>query len=300
MNHEKRIPDCAGPVLEPTRPSWKAPPGSWDTIFHVLGPQEHYPYWQQRMYTPPTATLGQYFAMLDVLGIENGMVAHATTQGPGNEIYLDAVSRASDRLVAAVKLDQTLMPEEAQCLHGMGVRGVRFGFHPMAGGRLDKAALDHVVSVTRELGWFIQMHVDNRLLPELQPWIETIPANVVLDHFGRVDISSGLEGEGVRALLALARRPHVWIKMSGADRVSLKGYPYDDLKPLAGALIEIAPDRLLWGTDWPHTGYLSAEQMPDDGLLFEAFVQLVPCEEDRVCILRDNPRRLLGLGHYSG
>src|SRR5690606_32656011 len=99
-------------------------------------------------------------------GIENAMVAHATTQGPGNDIYLDAVARAPQRLVAVVRLDQALTPEEARRLHGLGVRGARFGFHPMAGGKLSREALDHVAVIAKELGWFIQMHLDDRLLPE--------------------------------------------------------------------------------------------------------------------------------------
>lgn len=299
MSNDKKIPDCVGPVAVPTTPSWKAPAGSWDTIFHVLGPQDRYPYWPQRLYTPPTATLEQYFAMLDVFGIDNAMVAHATTQGPGNDIYLGATASAQERLVAVIRLDETLTALEARRLHERGVRGTRFGFHPMAGGKFNKAALEHVVKVTADLGWFVQMHVDSRLLPQLQSWIASIPANVVLDHYGRVDISEGMEGESVRILLELARLPHVWIKLSGADRVSLKGYPYDDLKPLATALVETATGRLLWGSDWPHTGYFRAEDMPDDGLLFEAFIRLVPNEDDRVRILRDNPRRLLGLAPDS-
>ena len=290
-----RIPDCAAPVARPTAVSWKAPAGSWDTIFHVLGPQADYPYWAGRRYTPPTARLDAYFQMLETLGIDHAMVAHATTQGPGNEIYLDAIAKAPDRLVGVVRLDETLTREEARRLHALGVRGSRFGFHPMAGGVFNRAALEHVASLTAELGWFVQLHIDSRLLSELQPWIAALPINVVLDHYGRVDIAEGMGGENVRVLLQLAALPHVWVKLSGADRVSLQGYPYADLQPLAAALVQTAPDRLLWGTDWPHTGYLNQADMPDDGLLFEAFIRLVPDEAQRCRILRDNPRRLLGL-----
>lgn len=288
------IPDCLGPVAAPTPPSWRPPPGCWDTIFHVLGPQARYPYWPQRRYTPPTATLAQYWAMLQVLGLDHAIVAHANTQGPNNDIYLEAVAQAPERLVAVVKVDETLTLAQARQLHRRGARGARFAFHPMAGAGFNLAAFHHLARLAPELGWFLQLHVDDAVLPELVPVLAGLPVNVVLDHYARVSPAAGPAGPGMQALLALAKLPHVWVKLSGADRVSALGYPYADVRPLTQALLEVAADRLLWGTDWPHTGYFQAQQMPDDGLLFEAFIQQVPQEAERIRILRDNPRRLLG------
>lgn len=288
-------PACLGPIATPTTPSWRPPPGCWDTIFHVLGPQERYPYAPQRKYTPPTATLDQYFAMLKVLGIENGIVTHANTQGPDNTIYLDAVAQAPERLFAVVKAGADLTLEEAQRWHQQGVRGARFAFHGMSGATLDHEAFEHVTRLLPELGWFLQLHLDDGVLPDWLSRLEQLPVPVVLDHFARIDPAQGLDGAGTRALLKAAQFYNVWVRLSGFERVSRQAYPYHDLAPIVQALHESAADRLLWGTDWPHTGHFDPHRMPDDGLLLEALVQCLPDEAACVQVLRTNPRRLLGL-----
>lgn len=295
MSHP--IPDCLGPRAHVTPPRWRPPAGCWDTQFHVLGPQERFPYFAQRHYTPPTAPLDAYLRMLAVLGIDHAFVVHANTQGPDNEIYLQAVAQRPQHLVAVVKADGSVTPEQFRKLHARGARGVRFGFNPQHhNGALDRGTVQQMIDRTRDRGWFVQLHCDGAALPALEDWIAGLQAPVVIDHLGRVDAAAGLDAAPQRALLRLATLPHVWIKISGLDRICPAGDPYEEAGPLVSRLAESARDRLLWGSDWPHTGVFDDSRMPDDGRLFDAFLSFFPREQDRLAILKSNPLRLLGRG----
>lgn len=260
-----------------------------------MGPQARFPYAATRKYTPPDAPLERCLALHDRLGIEHGIEVHANTHGFDNAVDLDAVARSGGRYFGVVRLDEKITPTGCEHLHEAGIRGVRFAFNPQHGGTLDRKAFDHVLACIRGLGWFVELHFDGAALPELREWLESIPATVVIDHFGRVDPSQGIEQAPFRALLQLAARDNFWVKLSGADRITRRGPPYADVAPLAHALLAVAPERLLWGTDWPHTGVFDAAKMPDDGALVDALFDFVPDEALRTKVLVDNPRRLLGL-----
>jgi predicted TIM-barrel fold metal-dependent hydrolase len=141
--------------------------------------------------------------------------------------------------------------------------GVRFAFNPQHGGSLDLTVFNHVVRCIAPLGWFVELHFDGADIARLQEWLEAIPVQVVIDHLGRVDPAGGVAQEPFQILLALLARGNFWIKLSGADRISRQGAPYADVAPLAQALVSARPDRLLWGTDWPHTGYFDAARVPE-------------------------------------
>lgn len=291
MSHQ--IPPCLGPRTTVSAPSWRPPAGCWDTQFHVLGPDSRHPYSPDRHYTPPAARLEDYFTLLDALGLERAFVVHANTQGPCNDIYLEAVGQAPERLLAVVRLDQTCTPETVRDLHRRGARGVRFAFNPQHGGRFDPSIVRHVLRCMRPWRWFVQLHFDGTRLPELEDWIAGLDAPVLIDHLGRVAIADGLDSAPQRALLRLSQQRHVWVKLSGLDRVCAPGASFDTAIPLMRRLAENALDRLTWGSDWPHTGYFAPTRMPDDGTLFETLIRAFPVE-DRIAILRDNPGRLAG------
>lgn len=278
-------PACLGP---------RPPAGSWDTHFHVLGPQARFPYAATRKYTPPDVPLERLLALHDMLGIERGFVVHANTHGFDNSVDLDAVARSGGRYCAVVRLDGSVTPGAAARLHADGARGVRFAFNPEHGGSLDLAAFGHVVKTVAPLGWFVELHFEADALPELESWLKSIPAAVVIDHLGRVDCGKGIDQRCFRSLLELARRPNFWIKLSGVDRISRQRFPYGDVRPFAAALAEIAADRLLWGSDWPHTGVFDGERMADDASLLDAFAGFFADEALRRRILAENPLRLLG------
>lgn len=262
--------------------------------FHVLGPQARFPYAATRKYTPPDAPLHAALALHDRLGIANGLVVHANTHGFNNSVDLDAVARSGGRYLTVVRLDSGATRESCQALHAAGARGVRFAFNPQHGGTLDQKAFEHVLRCIEDLGWFVELHFEGAAIPGLRAWLEAIPATVVIDHFGRVDPSAGVGQEPFAILCDLMRRENFWAKISGAERISKRGCPYDDVTPLAQKLVEIAPRRLIWGSDWPHTGFFDATKVPDDGKLLDALHRFVPDEGTRNRILVDNPCRLLG------
>ena len=170
---------------------------------------------------------------------------------------------------------------------------MRFAFNPQHGGTLDQKVFEHVLRCIEGLGWFVELHFEGAALPGLRAWLEGIPATVVIDHFGRVDPSAGVAQEPFAILCELMRRENFWTKISGAERISRQGYPYDDVAPLALRLVEIAPRRLIWGSDWPHTGFFDAARMPDDGRLLDALIRFVPDPSIREDILVRNPGKLL-------
>ena len=287
------IPDCLGPRAEASRPAWKLPPGAWDTHFHVLGPQACFPYSPTRKYTPPDAPLAAALALHDRIGIAKGLVVHANTHGFDNGVDLDAVARSGGRYLAVVRLDGKATREGCQALHAQGARGVRFAFNPQHGGALDQKVFEHVLRCIEGLGWFVELHFEGAAIPGLRNWLESISATVVIDHFGRVDPSAGAGHESFGILCELMRRENFWTKISGAERISKKGYPYDDVTPLAHRLVDIAPGRLLWGSDWPHTGMFDAKKMPDDGELLNVLCNFVEDPTLRNAVLVQNPEKLL-------
>lgn len=287
------IPNCLGPRPLAFAPTWRAPRGAWDTHFHALGPQSRFAYSSTRKYSPPDAPVEECLRLHDVLGIERGFVVHANTHGYDNSVDLHAVSRSNGRYFAVVRLDEKASRQYCQDLHAKGCRGVRFAFNPQHGGSLDKPVFDHVMRCIEGLNWFVELHCEGSEIPALRQWLEAIPANVVIDHFGRVDASLGVEQEPFQVLLSLLQRDNFWIKLSGADRISGLGYPYSDVQPFAAALTTTRVDRLLWGSDWPHTGYFEASRVPDDSKLLEAFTAFVPRELDQQQILVANPVSLL-------
>lgn len=294
MDTEVVIRDCLGPPARVSRPTWSLPAGSWDTHFHVLGPQNRFPFAANRKYTPPDASFEACRSFHQALGIERGFVVHANTHGFDNTVDLDATARSEGQYLAVVRLDGTATPESCRALHRAGARGVRFAFNPQHGGTLDCAVFDHVLHCIGDLGWFVELHFAGSALPELESWIASIPIPVVIDHFGRIDPRHGLYDPSFEVLVSLAGRDNIWVKISGADRISHQGQPYTDVVPFAHRLVAVAPERLLWGSDWPHTGYFDAGRFPDAGKLLDAFAAFVPEERVRTAILVDNPLRLLG------
>jgi predicted TIM-barrel fold metal-dependent hydrolase len=287
-------PSCLGALKNASSPAWRLPAGAWDTHFHVLGPQDRFPYARARKYTPPDASLEDVMRLHSILGIARGLVVHANSHGFDNRVDLDAVERSGGRYLAVVRLDASVTRPVCKALHEAGARGVRFAFNPQHGGTLDVRVFDHVLTCIEGLGWFVELHFDGSALPQLRRWLEAIPAPLVIDHFGRIDPGLGLGQEPFGVLCDLATRENVWIKISGADRLSRHGHPYSDLTPFARRLVGIAAQRLLWGSDWPHTGVFAPSRMPDDGKLLDALAEYVPDEAVRTRILVSNPLRLLG------
>ena len=288
MSHA--IPTCKGPDSDTRPPRWRPPPGACDAHCHVFGPGDVFPYAPDRAYTPPDAPFEGLRTLHRILGIERAVIVHASCHGTDMAVTLDAIARSGGayRGVAVVKGDIT--DGELDRLHAGGVRGVRFNFVRHLGGTPDLDVFDRVVARVERLGWHVVLHLDAGDILDHAARIAALRIPFVIDHMGRVRAKDGLAQAPFQRLLDLMRNPLAWVKICGAERVSSAGAPFRDAVPFARALLAAAPDRVLWGTDWPHPNI--AGDMPNDGDLVDLLAEVTDDDAVRRKVLVDNPARL--------
>ncbi|MFN6954563.1 MAG: amidohydrolase family protein [Acetobacteraceae bacterium] len=284
------IPTCKGPDPSTRTPRWRPPPGACDAHCHVFGPADRFPYAPDRAYTPPDAPFEGLRALHRILGVERAVIVHASCHGTDMAVTLDAIARSNGayRGVAVVKGDIT--DGELESLHAGGIRGVRFNFVKHLGGTPDLEVFDRVVARVERLGWHVVLHLDAGDILEHAARIAALRIPFVIDHMGRVRAKDGLEQPPFQRLLELMKNPLAWVKICGAERVSSTGAPFRDAVPFAQALLAAAPDRVLWGTDWPHPNI--AGDMPNDGDLVDLLAEITDDDVLRRKVLVDNPTRL--------
>jgi len=275
----------------PSKPGFTPPPGAVDAHCHVFGPGDQFPYAPERKYTPCDASKAQLFALRDFLGFSRNVIVQATCHGADNRALLDAIAHSGGqaRGVATVKRDVT--DEELQALHRGGVRGVRFNFVKRLVDALPVDSLREIAGRIAPLGWHVVIYFEAQELPELYDFFAGLPAPVVVDHMGRPDVSKPVDGPEFELFVKLMReREDYWCKVTCPDRLTKQGPPYDDVVPFHRRLVEAFPDRVLWGTDWPHPNLKS--HMPDDGLLVDYIPRIATTPELQRKLLVDNPMRL--------
>jgi 2-pyrone-4,6-dicarboxylate lactonase len=284
----------AAPDPNPVKPKFVPPPGACDAHCHVFGPAARFPYAPGRRYTPPDAPKERLRALHEHLGLARAVLVQASCHGTDNRAMLDAIAWARRfepggawRGVAMVSKDVT--DRELESLAAAGVRGVRFNFVAHLGGAPDLEGFDRITGRIGALGWHVVLHLDAEDLLEYRARIEKLRVPFVIDHMGRVKADHGLEQKPFRMLLELMRNELAWVKVSGAERISSAGKPFDDAIPFARALIEAASDRVLWGTDFPHP---NVRVMPNDGDLVDLLPLACPDPALRRKLLVDNPARL--------
>jgi predicted TIM-barrel fold metal-dependent hydrolase len=284
------IPTCKGPDPNTRTPRWRPPAGACDAHCHVFGPGAIFPYAPDRAYTPPDAPFEGLQRLHRILGIERAVIVHASCHGTDLAVTLDAIARSNGayRGVAVVKGDIT--DGELESLHARGIRGVRFNFVKHLGGTPDLAVFDSVVKRIERLGWHVVLHLDAGDILEHAPRIAALRIPFVIDHMGRVRAKDGVEQAPFQRLMELMKHPLAWVKICGAERVSSAGAPFHDAVPFARALLARAPDRVLWGTDWPHPNI--AGDMPNDGDLVDLLAEVTDDDVLRRKVLVDNPTRL--------
>ena len=230
--------------------------------------------------------------MLDAIGVERGVLVQPSIYGADNRAMLAALARDPARLrgVAVVPFD--VDTAELERLHAAGVRGARSNIVDLkeGKGRLPLERLRALAQRIKPFGWHLEflMHVDE--FPQLDRQLADFPVDVVFGHLGYVPTNKGADAPGFKALLRLMRDGRAWVKLTAPYRLTLSPMPYADVAPFAQALVEAAPERLLWGSDWPHVYIRTA--MPNDGELFDVFAQWVPDAAQRKRILVDNPAKL--------
>jgi 2-pyrone-4,6-dicarboxylate lactonase len=275
----------------PSMPSFRPPAGAVDAHCHVFGPASRFPFAPERKYTPVDAPADQLFALRDHLGLSRNVIVQATCHGTDNSAMLAAIAGSNDTARGVAVVSPTISDAELQHLHAGGVRGVRFNFLKRLVGNAPKDAYREVATRLEALGWHIVVYFESAELPELDPFLTSLPGTIVIDHMGRPDLTEGPEGRGFRDVLRLLdRNERFWIKATCPERLTVSGPPYDDVVPFGRALVERFSDRVIWGTDWPHPNMRS--HMPDDGHLVDFIPRIAPTAELQRKLLVDNPMRL--------
>lgn len=288
------MPDCAAPLAQIMPVRQRLPADACDSHFHVFGPAAVFPYASGRPYTPPDASFEQLQARHRQLGLTRGVIVQPGCHGYDMSATFDALKKGEGQYRAVALVPADVGDQVLADMDRRGVRGVRYNFVS----HLANAGWDELARIAPrivELGWHVCIHSDQASLADLLPRLKTLPVPFVIDHMGRVSAAEGVDSGAFRALLALRNHPNAWIKISGLDRVSSRGKrPFEDAEPLMSALLAAMPERLLWGTDWPHPNV--SGDMPDDGELLNTFLRLCPDAATRQRVLIDNPHALYRFG----
>jgi predicted TIM-barrel fold metal-dependent hydrolase len=270
---------------------FRPPPLACDAHCHVFGPAAKFPYARDAAYVPADAPFEALQKLHAELGLQRAVIVHASCHGGDMRVTLDAIARSGGRYRGTAIIDASFGDKDFQAMHDGGIRAVRFNFVKHLGGRPDMGFFKRTVERVKAMGWHLILHLDSSNLEEFKETFSRLPVPFVIDHMGRVNAADGLEQPVFRVLLDFMRREHCWVKICGAERVSSKGPPFADAVPFAKALVAAAPDRVLWGTDWPHP---NVRWMPKDRDLMDLFATMVPEPSLQAKILVDNPARLYG------
>jgi len=275
----------------PSKPQFKLPPGSVDAHCHVFGPGEQFSYAPERKYTPCDAPKEKLFALRDFLGFDKNVIVQASCHGRDNAALIDALVNSNDKARGIAVIGEEISDRELKEMDKAGVRGVRFNFVKRLVDFTPRDVLERIAARIAPLGWHIVVYFEMPDLPELESFFTSLPTAVVVDHMGRPDVKKGLDHpEFKRYLDLLDKHTNIWSKVSCPERLTVAGSPYDDVVPFARTLVERYPDRVLWGTDWPHPNM--PVEAPDDGILVDVIPKIAPTPALQKALLVDNPTRL--------
>jgi len=276
----------------PSRPKFVPPPGAVDAHCHVFGPGHLFPYAPERKYTPCDAPKEKLWELRDFLGFERNVIVQATCHGADNSAVVDALKHSNGRARGVATVKANITDAQLKELDAAGIRGVRFNFVKRLVDTTPREVLRSIAERIYPLGWHVVIYFEAPELPELFDFFSSLPTTVVVDHMGRPDVAEPVDGPQFELFVKLLRdHPNIWSKVSCPDRLSKSGPPeYDDVVPFARRLVELFPDRVLWGTDWPHPNMKS--HMPDDGKLVDFIPKIAPTAELQRKLLVENPLRL--------
>jgi predicted TIM-barrel fold metal-dependent hydrolase len=282
----------APPDPNPRRPRYVPPPLACDAHCHVFGPAAKFPFDPDAAYHAPDAPFEALCALHERLGLARAVIVHASCHGSDMRVTLDAIARSGGRMRGTAIVDERSTARDFERLHEGGIRGVRFNFVKHLGGRPELGFFRRSVDIAKSLGWHLILHLDAADLVEFEEMFKALPLPFVIDHMGRVKAADGLEQKPFQVLLDFMKNDNCWVKVCGAERVSSLGPPFTDAVPFARALVAAAPQRVLWGTDWPHPNV--GKHMPNDGDLVDLIPLIAPDAATQRKLLVDNPARLYG------
>jgi 2-pyrone-4,6-dicarboxylate lactonase len=278
-------------TLTPSKPAYTPPAGAVDAHCHVFGPAANFPFSAKAKYQPQDATPDMLFALRDRLGFARNVIVQASCHGTDNAATLNGIARSNGLARGVAVVDPAISDEELDALHAGGIRGIRFNFLKRL---VDDAPKDKFLEVAQRiqrLGWHVVIYFEADILDEMTPFIAALPVPVVIDHMGRPDVTQGPDGADMTAFRALLdSRDDIWVKVTCPDRLDPAGAPFDDFVTAVRPLVEAYPDRILWGTDWPHPNMET--RIPDDAALVDVIPRIAVTEELQRKLLVDNPMRL--------
>ncbi len=283
----------------PSKPQFSLPPGAVDAHCHVFGPGDVFPYAPERKYTPCDASKEQLFALRDHLGFDRNVIVQATCHGSDNRALVDALRASNGRARGVATVNRGVTDAELQEMHAAGVRGTRFNFVKRLADFTPREVLLEIANRVAPLGWHVVVYFEAQDLPQLYDFFTALPTTVVIDHMGRPDVSKPVDGPQFSLFTKMMREhPNIWTKVSCPERLSVTGpkalageqHAYQDVVAYARKLVETFPDRVLWGTDWPHPNL--KDHMPDDGLLVDFIAQIATTPQLQHKLLVENPNRL--------
>ena len=276
----------------PKTPDFVLPAGAVDAHCHVFGPSADFPYAPERKYTPCDAGKDVLFALRDHLGFSRNVIVQATCHGKDNRAVVDACLAAGDKARGVATVGKDITRDELRALHDGGVRGVRFNFVKRLVDATPPEVFQGIAARIQEFGWSTVVYFEAQDLQGLTPFLRTLPGIIVVDHMGRPDVAKGVDHPDFQRFVDLmAQNENTWSKVTCPERLTLSGPPgYDDVVPFCQTLVEQFPDRVLWGTDFPHPN-LKAD-MPDDGNLVDFIPRIARTTEQQRKLLIDNPMRL--------
>jgi 2-pyrone-4,6-dicarboxylate lactonase len=282
---------CLPPDPNTVIPQHKLPPDACDAHCHVFGPAGKFPYALDRSYTPPDAPVEDLRKLHAKLGISRAVIVHASCHGTEMDVTLDAIASSQGAYRGVACVDDAVTDRELERLHVGGIRGIRFNFVKHLGGVPDLAVFYRLLARIKPLGWHVVLHFDAEDILTQQDLLQRIDIPFIIDHMGRVKAADGLQQGPFQQLLDLFRNnPLAWVKVCGSERVSVGKRPFRDAVPFARALIAVDPQRILWGTDWPHPNI--TKDMPNDGELVDLFAEICQDQTLRQRILVDNPTQM--------
>jgi len=275
----------------PSKPRFRPPPGSVDAHCHVFGPANRFPYAPERKYTPVDAPKEKLFALRDFLGFDKNVIVQASCHGTDNSGLRDALAHSGGKARGVAVIDENVTDAALHEMARDGVRGVRFNFVRRLVDFTPRDVLERLAARIAPLGWHVVVYFEMPDLPDLESFFTSLPMIVVVDHMGRPDVRKSVtHAEFRRYLRLLDEHENIWSKVSGPERLTVAGAPYDDVVPFARTLVQRFPDRVLWGTDWPHPNM--PVEAPDDGVLVDLIPKIAVTQELQRKLMVDNPTRL--------
>ena len=274
----------------PSRPRFTPPPGAVDAHCHVFGPMAQFPFSPKAKYLPRDAGPDMLFALRDHLGFSRNVIVQASCHGTDNAATLNAIALSNGKARGVAVVDPAIGEAELHALHEGGMRGIRFNFIKRL---VEHAPKDQFIEVAKRLpeGWHVVLYFEANILEELRPFMDAIPVPLVIDHMGRPDVTQGPDGADMKAFRRLLdSREDIWFKATCPDRLDPAGPPWDDFARSVAPLVADYPDRVIWGTDWPHPTMQDA--ISDDGLIVDMIPRIAPTAELQHKLLVTNPMRL--------